>query len=222
MILSWPRLLAVDHQVHPQLRTPTDYHLTGFTYWEGPDGGALDDDVIEFLDAGPAPVVVTLGTSGASARPEVFSEVAACLDDLGKRGIFLTSNAAVTVRVRGEVGTAHGVWQFVPLAPLLRQAEAVVHSGAHGTNALAMAAGLPSAIVPCMSDQQWHAQRQQELGTGLWVRRMRDLPAAVRRIVSDSALSDAAAGLAVKLRVEDGTGAACDAIEAALPGRGNV
>ena len=57
-------------------------------------------DVEAFLADGPPPVVVTLGTSGASARPEVFEQVAVVLDELGERGLFLTSNAAITERVR--------------------------------------------------------------------------------------------------------------------------
>lgn len=208
--------LYSTHYVTPAADWPDDYRLTGFTFWEGPDDGALDDDVVEFLEAGAPPVVVTLGTSGASARPEVFAQVAAVLDDLGIRGLFLTSNATVTARVRAEVGRGHGVWQFVPLAPILRRAAAIVHSGAHGTNALALAAGLPSAIVPCMFDQQWHARRQLELGTGVWVRHPRELRGAVDRIVSDVVMSEAAASLATELRTENGTTAACDAIEAAL------
>lgn len=208
--------LNSPHYVTPADDWPDDYRLTGFTLWQGPDGGAIADDVGEFLEAGAPPVVVTLGTSGASARPEVFAEVAAVLDGLGMRGLFLTSNAAVTSRVRAGVGPAHGVWQFVPLAPILSRVAAIVHSGAHGTNALAMAAGLPSAIVPCMFDQQWHAQRQEELGTGVWVRRPRDLGTAIGRIVSDVAMSEAAAALGSHLRAEDGTTAACDAIESAL------
>ena len=172
--------------------------------------------MLEFLDAGPPPVIVTLGTSGASAKPEIFEAVALILDEIGARGLFLTSNAAITERLRSMVRPVHGVWQFVPLAPLLAHAQAVVHSGAHGTNALVLEAGLPSVIAPCMFDQRWHAQRQELLGTGIWARRRGHLSKAIRRLLTDRSLAEQASRMGDRLRAEDGTSAACDAIEAVL------
>ena len=172
-----------------------------------------------FLVSGEPPVVVTLGTSGASARPEVFEHVAGVLDDLGARGVFLTSNAAVTERVRAAgVAKRHGVWPFVPLEPLLRRARGLVQSGAHGTNALALEAGKPSLIVPCLFDQLWHARRQQALGTGIWIRRDRDLARGMRRLLTDEALDGRARELGAEIAAEDGTAVACDEIEAFLRG----
>ncbi len=209
--------LVSRHYIDPAPDWPANYNLVGFTSWHGPDGGRLPADVEDYLDSGPPPVVVTLGTSGASARPEVFEQVAAVLDDLSVRGVFLTSNTEVTDRVRAAgVDQRHGVWPFVPLAPLLRRARAVVQPGAHGTNALTLEAGLPSAIVPCMFDQRWHAQRQQRLGSGVWVRRERDLPAALRQLLTDAGLRDRAAELGARINEEDGASVACDEIEAFL------
>ncbi len=206
--------LVSRHYIDPAPDWPANYDLVGFTSWNGPDSGRLPDDVQSFLDAGPPPIVVTLGTSGASARPEVFEQVAAVLDSLDTRGIFLTSNAAVTERVRAAgVERRHGVWPFVPLAPLLAHARGVVQSGAHGTNALVLEAGLPSAIVPCMFDQQWHARRQQSLGSGIWVRRDRHLAGAIRRLLTDESLSERAQEVGVEIRAEDGINAACDEIQ---------
>ena len=167
--------LTSRHYVEPAPDWPDGYDLVGFTPWQGPNGGRLNDDVRASLSDGSPPVVVTLGTSGASAKPEIFEAVASVLDDLGARGVFLTSNTAIAERVRSSIGSAHAVWQFVPLAPLLASARAVVHSGAHGTNALVLTAGLASVIAPCMFDQRWHAQRQEQLGTGIWARHRRHL-----------------------------------------------
>ena len=211
--------LTSRHYVERAADWPANYDLVGFTSWHGPDDGRLPDDVLAFLDEGAPPVVVTLGTSGASAKPEVFERVAERLDELGARGVFLTSNAAVTERVRRVVRAPHGVWQFVALEPLLVHARALVQSGAHGTNALALAAGVPSAIVPCMFDQRWHARRQEELGTGIWVRRSRDLRGALRRLLTDASLHDGARELSLKIGSEHGTTNACDAIEAVLASR---
>ena len=155
---------------------PSNYELTGFSNWSGPDDGRLPEDVIEFLDTGEPPVIVTLGTSGASARPELFEQAATALDAEGARGLFLVSTSENVTRLRAAgLSPAHGAWPFVPLAPLLPRSRGIVHSGAHGTNALALAAGVPSVVIPCLFDQLWHARRQAELGTGVWVRRPRRL-----------------------------------------------
>ena len=209
--------LVSRHYVEPASDWPDNYELVGFTSWGGPGGGHLPDDVEAFLADGLPPVVVTLGTSGASARPEVFEQVAAVLDSLGARGVFLTSNAAVTARVLAAgVGQRHGVWPFVPLAPLLSRARGLVQSGAHGTNAMALEAAVASVIVPCMFDQLWHARRQRQLGSGVWVRHDRDLSGALRRLLTDESLRERARDLAAKIGTENGITTACDRIEASL------
>lgn len=211
--------LVSPHYIDTPDDWPKRYETVGFTPWRGPDGGRLPSEVEEYLSVGPPPVVVTLGTSGATARPDVFERVAAVLDDLGARGLFLTSNVAITERVRAAIAPDHGVWPFVPLAAVLERARAVVHSGAHGTNALVLTAGLPSVVVPCMFDQLWHAQRHETLGTGIAVRRSRGLGSALDRLLHDPVLADNAALLGSMLRAENGTAAACDAVESFFSAR---
>lgn len=197
---------------------PETYRLVGFTPWEGPGGGRLDDATEAFLDAGPPPVVVTLGTSAASARPEVFDAAVSALDGAGARGVFLTSNAELADRVDALAGDRHLVRPFAPLAPLLRRSRAIVHSGAHGTNALALLAGVPSVVVPCLFDQVWHARRQQELGTGVWVRRRRQLPAAIAAVLGARGEEhrDRARAFADRIAHEDGVGATVAEVAAVL------
>ena len=205
------------HYIDAQPGWPDNYELVGFTPWIGPNNGGLSDDVVEFLNAGEPPVIVTLGTLGASAHPGLFEHIAAALDRADARGLFLTSNESNAERLRGAgVGPPHGIWPFVPLTPLLRRCRAIVHSGAHGTNAMALIAGIPSVVTPCLFDQLWHARRQAELGTGLWVRRPSRLEAAIARLLDDESLTDHARALARRLADEDGTRNACDQIEAFL------
>jgi UDP:flavonoid glycosyltransferase YjiC (YdhE family) len=203
--------LVSKHYLDPQPDWPPGYRLTGFTLWDGPDGGAIPVDVERFLADGPPPVVVTLGTLGPSARPEVFTEVARALDALGERGLFLLSRATPD-----GIGAPHGVWPFVPLRPLLSHAKAVEQSGSHGTNALVLEAGLPSVVVPCLFDQQSHARRQEALGTGVWVKKPSQLQAALQRVLQDESMRARASHMGERIRSEDGTAAACDEIEAFL------
>jgi UDP:flavonoid glycosyltransferase YjiC (YdhE family) len=206
--------LVSAHYVTPAADWPSNYRLVGFTSWSGPDAGRLPEEVERFLDDGPPPVAVTLGTSGATARPDVFERVADALDETRARGVFLTSNAAVTDRLRAAIQPLHGVWPFVSLAPLLPRTCGLVQSGAHGTNAIALEAGVPSVVVPCLFDQLWHARRQDELGTGIWARRRRHIPNAVQRLLQDNTLGEQARAMSAQLATEHGTHTACNEIEA--------
>ncbi len=193
---------------------PPNYRLVGFTPWRGPDHGRLDDDVKSFLDAGSPPVVVTLGTSAASARPEVFEQAIAALDHVGARGVILTSNDPITHRVGKITGPQHLVRPFVPLAPLLDSASAIIHSGAHGTNSLALLAGVPSVVIPCLFDQVFHARAQERLGTGVWVRRRRTVADGLRSMLDiDGGFAARAREFATEIGHQDGVDAAADGAE---------
>jgi UDP:flavonoid glycosyltransferase YjiC (YdhE family) len=144
----------------------------------------------------------------------VFDQAAQALDELGLRGIFLASNAAIAARL----GDRPGVWPFVPVGPVLPHVRAVIHAGAHGMNSLVLAAGKPSVVVPVLFDQLWHARRHEQLGTGRRVRgrvSAGKLRAAIAAVLADETAERARAFGAV-LAAEDGVTAACDHVDAVL------
>lgn len=203
--------------VEPKPDWPDNYRLVGFTPWDGPDGGALDADAIDFLEAGEPPVVVTLGTSGASARPELFDAALDALDDHGVRGVFLASNRELADRISSRAGDRHLVRPFLPLPAVLERARAIVHSGAHGTNSLALLAGVPSVVAPCLFDQIAHARRQEELGTGVWARRPRRLRDAIGTILDgEGGHAGRAAAFAAEIAEVDGVGAVVEEVDTLL------
>jgi sterol 3beta-glucosyltransferase len=190
-----------------------DYPFVGFTPWTHADD-PLPEDVAAYLDAGEPPVLVCLGTSAASAAPQVFETAAAALDRLGLRGLYLASNPAIAARLAGRPG----VWPFVPVGPVLPRVRGVVHAGAHGMNSLVLAAGRPSAVVPVLFDQVWHARRHTTLGTGAHVKgrvTTDHLTAAIDRMLRPDVV-DRAAAFGAALAHEDGVAGAADVIEAHL------
>jgi MGT family glycosyltransferase len=68
------------------------------------------------------------------------------------------------------------VFPTVPGAPVVRRSAAVVHHGGHGTLMQALAAGVPSLIVPSNPDQILVAQQAQALGIGRSLWRPKGLP----------------------------------------------
>jgi len=190
---------------------PDHYVFTGFSHWHGPRDHAVAPEIAAFFDGGDAPVLVTLGTSAASAAPAIFTLAARALDRVGLRGLFLVSNDENAQRLGGR----DGVWAFAPLSPLLERCRAVVHSGAHGTNALVLEAGLPSVIVPQLFDQVWHAERVEQFGAGVHVRRasVTRLARAIDLVTREPRFGARAGEIAAQLAAEDGPARAADEIE---------
>jgi UDP:flavonoid glycosyltransferase YjiC (YdhE family) len=131
--------------------------------------------------------------------------------------VVLASNDALAAHLTERAGPQHLVHPFIPLAPLLGRSKAIVHSGAHGTNSLALLAGVPSVVVPCLYDQVAHGRRQRELGTGAWVRKDRDLAAAVAAVLDPAnGYFERAQAFSELISKEDGTARAITEIERIL------
>jgi UDP:flavonoid glycosyltransferase YjiC (YdhE family) len=204
--------LNSPHYFRPAPDWPDNCIPVGFSLWEGADGGELAADVSAFLAAGEPPVVVCLGTSAASARPEIFAAVRRSLIELGQRGLYLTSVEGIAEALPSD-DERHLAVPFAPLRAVLPKVKAIVHSGAAGTNAMALAAGVPSVVVPALFDQLWHAERQEELGTGVHVSKLSQLSDAVSIAVSDENIADNARRFAALIADEQGPVLAADLIE---------
>lgn len=206
-------LALVSPQYFPPASDWHDYPFVGFTPWTR-DDDPVPADVERYLAAGDPPVLVCLGTSAASAAPQVFDAAAGALDRLGRRGLFLASNPTIAARLAGRPG----VWPFVPVGPLLPRVQGVVQAGAHGMNSLVLAAGRSSVVVPVLFDQVWHARRHEALGTGVHLRgrvTVDRMTAAIARML-EPAVGERAAAFGAALATEDGVTGAADVIEAHL------
>ena len=155
----------------------------GFPLFEPGADTALSAGVRSFLAAGPAPVVLTLGTfqrHGAS----MLAQVVAAARALGRRVLVLAADRAQLPLPDAD----DLLWQaYVPLHLLLPQAAALVHHGGIGTTAEALRAGVPQLVLPFAFDQFDNAQRVVALGVGqtLPTRRLRAgaLQAALRQLL---------------------------------------
>ena len=94
----------------------------------------------------------------------------------------------------------------------------VVHHGGAGTTAAALRAGVPSIVVPFLSDQPFWGRRVHELGAG-----PRPIPrsqltvetlvAAITEAVTSRPMQAKAADLGMKIRAEDGVSQAVRTIK---------
>ena len=211
VMMLWSSLWAP-----PASDWPAHYVTTGFTVWPGPAGQDLPARLAAYLDAGAPPVLVTLGTSAASNAGDLFDTIAAVLDRRGRRAVFLVGGDD---KVTPNLAARDDVWGFAPITQVLPRCTAVVHAGGHGTTAAALAAGIPSVVVPMLYDQHWHARRAHELGVGTYVPRGRGFERRLEHaldVATGPAARAAATALATRLGAEDGPKRAADEIDGVL------
>ena len=109
-----------------------------------------------------------------------------------------------------------GTFEFAPVADVAARCVAAVVSGAVGTLAAALTAGLPVVVLPQLFDQIWHGRRVEELGVGILVTRPDKVSGAVARLLRDPRYLQRARQLADSLRSEDGAGSLVAAVEATI------
>lgn len=182
---------------------PDHLYVTGYLTPEAP--GGVPPHVEAFLEDGPPPVAITLGST-ATAQGERLSAIVA------------QATAAAGVRAvvqRGWAGLAPEgehllVIDDLPHAQLFPRCAAVVHHCGAGTTAAAIRAGVPSIPVPGIMDQPFWARRLHLLGAGTapLPRHSLSVDGLTEALRSAPDHLDRATKLGAVLRSEDGAGRA--------------
>ncbi len=211
-IALFSRLLA-----SPQPDWPPHTQVTGFIFYQG--RSRLPPEVAQFLEAGPAPLVFTLGSSAVHAAGSFYQESVKAVRRLGHRAVLLVGTDPQN---HPPEPLPAGVLT-VPYAPhgdLFPQALAIIHQGGIGTTGQALRAGRPMLVVPYAFDQPDNAWRVMNLRVARML-----LPkhyaaprvvAQVRALLEDPHYAQRAAEVGGMVRAEDGVQRACDALEACL------
>jgi rhamnosyltransferase subunit B len=197
---------------------PAQSVVSGFPFTGQGDQSGMSVELVRFLDAGPPPIVFTLGSSGVLDAGPFFEQSAAAGRLLGRRAILIVGKDPANRPATLPAGVvAH---DYVPFAELFPHAAAIVHPGGVGTTGLAMHSGRPMLIMPCAHDQFDNAARVTRLGIARTIPRHRYTAARVaaelRSLLDNPEYTRRALALGEKVRREDGVGAACDALEELL------
>lgn len=198
----------------PQPDWPPNTRLTGFIAYNGPL--VTPDALTAFLDAGPPPIVFTLGSSAVGAAGRFYAESAKAAAILGRRAVMLVGTDA---RNRAAAGTPEGLLEVesAPHEALFPRAAAIVHHGGVGTTGQALRAGRPMLVVPHAFDQFDNAARTERLGVALMLpaRRYRAdrVADALDRLLREPTFAQRSAEAARAVRAEEGAARACEAIE---------
>ncbi|MFF1548945.1 glycosyltransferase [Streptomyces sp. NPDC058291] len=185
--------------------------VTGY-WWPYDRGTRLPSALREFLDAGPPPVFVGLGSATVPDPRRLSAEIVRALRRAGLRGVIQRGWAGLEAD-----GDDMLTVDDVPHALLFPETAAVVHHCGAGTTAAGVRAGAPAVPVPIQFDETFWADRLVSLGvapTSLPLRRLTadTLAAALAQAVRAPEHRARARELAARVRTEDGTGRVVEAV----------
>jgi UDP:flavonoid glycosyltransferase YjiC (YdhE family) len=129
--------------------------------------------------------------------PALFRDTVAALGELPVRALF-TVGIEVDVEALGPVPGDVRIARWIPQADVMPHAAAMVGHGGAGSTRLALAAGVPSVIVPGFADQFRNAERVAALGAGLEATAA-DLVSALRQVLGEPSYREAAARVAAEV-----------------------
>ncbi len=217
------RVLALFSKLlaQPQADWPAHTLVTGFPFYDRRDYFGEREtprELLAFLDAGPPPIVFTLGSSAFWVAKNFYRDSMAAARTLKRRALLLIGHQG---NMPAEALPADvAAFEYAPFGEVLPRAACVVHQGGVGTTGQAMRSGRPALVVPHAHDQFDNAARVARLGTARILPRPKyDAARATRelaRLLGDEDCAARAAAVGRIVQAEDGARTACDAIEEVL------
>ena len=196
---------------------PANTRITGFCFYDSDAGNAALPPHLEvFLNAGPPPLVFTLGSAAVLAAGNFYEFGARAAERLGLRAVLLIGSDARN-RPRRPLPETICVAEYAPYSALFERASVVIHQGGVGTTAQCLRAGKPMLIMPYSHDQPDNARRMRRLKVARILQRRNFTPLRVakklRILLEEPIYARRAKQVAQRLRMEDGVTTACNALE---------
>ncbi|OSZ58737.1 UDP-glucose--sterol glucosyltransferase [Streptomyces pharetrae CZA14] len=211
---NWPVLHGFSPLVVPRPRDwRTGLEVAGY-WWPYDRAPGLPPELRDFLDAGPAPVFVGLGSATVPHPGRLSAELVRALRRAGLRGVFQRGWGGLVAD--GDDMLTVGE---VPHSVLFPRMAAVVHHAGAGTTAAGVRAGVPAVPVPVQFDAGFWAARLVALGVAPGAMPLRRLTAenltqALVRATRGPAFRERARALGARVRAEDGTAAVVERVNA--------
>lgn len=195
----------------PRLRPPASddkprSHVVGFPWFDAPapDAG-WRAEFERFAQQGPAPVLVTAGTSLPDVAPAFLLAAARACAAAGRPALVLAGRREL---IPPGLPPDTLALPFAPLSEVLPRCAAAIHHGGLGTAARCLRSGVPMVCVPHVHDQFDNAARCRRSGASLTLDRdradERRLAAALRRLLDEPSYHLSARSMAEHLAHEDG------------------
>ena len=206
-----PSLHAFSRHVVPRPDDwPANHHITGYFFLDEHPEWRPPDPLARFLASGPAPVYLGFGSMTGEDGEVTTGVLLEAVALAGCRAVLAAGWAGLGSDDLPETVMPIEAAPHEHLLPLMA---AAVHHGGAGTTAAALRAGVPSIVVPHMSDQPFWGRRVAALGAGprpiprpkLNASRLAE---AIRQVMTDEPMRARAAALGTRIAAEDAVGTA--------------
>jgi UDP:flavonoid glycosyltransferase YjiC (YdhE family) len=206
----------------PQADWPANTRVTGFCFYdrrdrEG-DTPGLEPELKKFLDAGPPPIIFTLGSTAFWIAKDFYRESIEAVRAVGRRALLLIGDERN--RPAGALPEGVAAFEYAPFGELLPLGCVTVHHGGVGSTGQGMRAGRPALVVPFSHDQFDNGMRLARANCGRVLAHSkynaRSAARELSQLLGDSRYASSAAAVGKIIQAEDGARAACDALEEVL------
>ena len=192
--------------VPPPADWDATHHVTGYWFLDAPNNWRPPNDLLAFLDAGPAPVYIGFGSMAGREPAATMRLVIDALAKVKQRAVVTAGWGTIE---RSQLPDTIFAADSIPHDWLFSRVAAVVHHGGAGTTAAGLRAGVPSVVIPHMGDQPFWARRVHALGAGpnpIARKRLAvaNLAAALDQAVVDQAMRERCRMLGETIRAEHG------------------
>jgi rhamnosyltransferase subunit B len=201
----------------PQPDWPASTRTTGSLFYDG-DAGKMDlaPELEAFLQAGPPPLVFTLGSAAVLDAGDFYEQSALAAEQLDERAVLLVGNDPRNLPAH-RVPDSICIAEYAPYSRLFPRASLIIHQGGVGTTAQVLRAGKPMLVMPYSHDQPDNARRVRRLGVAKVIQRHRyraDTAAnLIREMLAEPKYRERAAVIGAQVRAENGLREAGDALE---------
>jgi UDP:flavonoid glycosyltransferase YjiC (YdhE family) len=193
---------------------PRQAVITGFPFYDRDGEAGMSPELARFLDAGPPPVVFTLGSSAVLDAGPFYEHSVAAAKLLRRRAVLLVGKDPRNWPASLPDGIL--ALAYASYSELFPRAAAVVHQGGIGTTAQAMRSGRPMLVMPYAHDQPDNAERVTRLGIARTIARRHYTPARataeLRHLLDNPVYDQRASDVGGQIQQENGVRAACDAL----------
>ncbi|CAI8270279.1 MAG: O-mycaminosyltylonolide 6-deoxyallosyltransferase [Opitutia bacterium UBA7350] len=190
---------------------------TGYLRWQSDTNEALEEELRQFCEAGPVPII-TFGSVSFDHIQDIMSRFEKNWPK-GQKIILQSGWAGLSIQInRPDIKIINQVSHD----QLFKHAVCVIHHGGAGTTASVLHAGVPHIVVPHLGDQNFWASEVKRLGTGIrlskkhWPER---LYKAVQKVTSDAQYNKRAQYCADQLSQETGSLNAVATLESFMENR---
>ncbi len=211
LVRNTQRLYGFSQQIVPRpVDWPVSWDVTGYWYLDHPVGQHIPADLHSFLERGPAPIYLGLGSMAGGRQIQVQQMAEDIVKYTGRRVVIVTDSVQPEAQHNRHIYVSGPIWHDL-IFPHMALA---IHHGGAGTTAAALRAGIPNVILPIGIDQFFWGQRLAHLGCAPRPVAQHTITAAqlaaLIQQAETNAIRERVAALGMQIRTEDGVGRAVE------------